>query len=481
MKLQKSFAFFIPLAAGLSLFAAVTEDGFRQTDASAAVAASAAEKPPEGGAAAPAPADQPVSKGKTAKQKKARIRPARKRGSQKISGSKNLSKEIQNLKAAVQDQKESAFDEDAFNKVLSVLQGEPFGSENYRKQVHTLELSFYNAASFESLQTLAALFDEKGDRDNQIKTLEIMASHYPENPKSHYLLGEGLKKKMAEAPPDQRAFRQSSAETNEKNPAAPEDQEKTLKERAVESLSRAVKIEKNYEEAYTSLLPLLLNENKPLGEAGHNRASLSLTEDMIRRFTDPHYYSLLCEAYYENQFLRQARKACAMAAEEDPKEPKNFIHAALAESEAKDIKRKVAEAAKQFPNSYEVQIKAGLFWEKENPTSAVECFKKAVAVQPEAFAVRLRLAQLLFEAEREEESYPHFFEACLQGEGEAPLKSFRQAVRRIRLKRRASGSKEVSATEKKWSRGAEECLKALKNRKKQSPQKQAIRHKTIKA
>ena len=486
MKLQKNLAIFISLAAGFGLFAAAPAGGFLQTavaeeeaaetDATAENAKTKQRKASPKGAADPAETlNEKKGRGDSAatdSSEEAQTPSRQKRGSKKFSGGKDLSKEIQNLKGVVQDRKESAFDKEAFNKILSALRGESFGSEQYRKQVQTLERAFYNAASFESLETLAALFDEKEDRDNQLKTLKIMASHYPENPKSHYLLGEGFKKKMAEAPPDQRGFRQSSAGADDKNPeAGEEDQEKTLKERAVESFGYALKIEKNYEEAYISLLPLLLNENKPLGEAGHNTASLKLIEDMIRRFADPRYYSLLCEAYYENQFLRQARKACAMAAEEDPKEPKNFIYAALVQTEAKDIKRKVAEAAKRFPDSYEVQLKAGLFFEEETPQAAIECFTKAAESRPEAFAVRLRLAQLLFKSEREEEAYPHFFEACLHGEGEAPLKSFRQAVRQIRLKRRASGSKEISVAEKKWSAGAKECLKTLKKRKKNNNRK----------
>lgn len=361
----------------------------------------------------------------------------------------DLHSEIQSLKDNSDEaQKKDSpfpFNVKAFEKIISGLKKETFDSEKYKKKVHSLEKSFYNKATFESLELLAELFKQKNDSDNHIKVLEMIVSNYPKKPKGHFLLGMGYK---------QLYIKEMTKDLQTKT-------------KAIDSLSRAIKLDRKYKEAYEQLLPFLMGTD-PL-KVKHNQFSLGLIKDMIRYLHDPGNYSLLCEAYYETDFVKQTRKACRKATEEDPKQPKNHLYLAFVQENKKDIRKKVEEVATKFQDSYPVQFKAGLFFVQENPALATEYLQKATEVQPHSYPAHIQLAWLLFNADRIEESYEHFFQSCVHSNGKL-MKDFQTATAQLRLKKKISVTTDTSKIERKWKKGISECFNKLKenNKKKKA-------------
>ena len=320
-----------------------------------------------------------------------------------------------------------SLDLDAFEKMISVLDGESANSERYKKEVHSLETSFYNSASFDSLDVLTDLFDKKEDRDNQIKVSEVMVLNYPDIAKGHYLLGLGHKK----------VYLKESVEKKRKK----------ARQKAIESFSQTIKLERRYQEAYRQLLPLLTEE-------GHTPYSLELIKDMIRYFNNPVDYSFLCEAYYENNFVKQTRKACAKAIDKEPENPKNHLFLAFVQEQEKDIKEWVDQTADNFSTSYEVQFKAGVFFLKSNPVLAVKYLERAIAIQPQSHVAHSHLAWHLFHSGKLEKSREHFFKSCLHSKGKS-MKDFQKAEISLRYKKEPSVAK-------KWREGINSCFQSLK-------------------
>lgn len=349
-----------------------------------------------------------------------------------------LESEIKNLRGGssydepveLNKSSKSSFDLEALEEVISILDKEPPDSKRYRKEVQSLETSVYNHASLNSLEVLADLFHKKEDTVNQIQVLEIMASNYPENPRSHYLLGVAYKK----------VYLKSTAE--DKGEA---------KSKAIERLSQSIRLNRKYQESYEELLPLLT-------ESGHNQYSLELIKDMVRYFSNPKNYVRLCEAYYETNFVKQTRKACRKAIEENPGEPTAPLFLAFVQEEKKNITQKVEEAAENFPDSYAVQFKTGLFFLKSNPTLAIKYLKRAVTVQPQSHKAQNHLAWLLFNSDQVKKSYEHFFQSCVQSQG-VFMKDFQKATAMLGYK------KQSALTVKKWKKGINKCFQSLKAKK----------------
>ena len=348
----------------------------------------------------------------------------------------DLEVEIKSLKKDIPsaDEVESSkvsFDLDAFERSLSILEREFSDSDKYKKEVHSLETSFYNDASLGSLEVLSDIFDKKDDRTNKIRVLETIAANYPEIPKGHYLLGVGYKKIYFESP-----------ESHDK-----------AKKRAVESFSQAIKLERRYQEAYQDLLPLLIEE-------GHTPYSLELIKDMVRYFRDPKHYSLLCAAYYENNFFKQTRKACAKAIEEDSQEPTNYLLLAFVQEKEKDIKKRVEEVAERFSHSYDVQFKTGVFFLNSSSVLAIKYFKRAVGIQAHSHRAQSHLGWLLFKADQIEKAYEHFFQSCIHSRGKT-MKAFQKAEMSLRYK-------QTSSAAKKWRKGIADCFQSLKEKSKKT-------------
>ena len=349
-----------------------------------------------------------------------------------------LESEIKNLRGGssydepvkLNKSSKSSFDLEVLEEVISVLDKESPGSERYKKEVQSLETSVYNHASLNSLEVLADIFNKKEDTVNQIQVLEIMASNYPENPRSHYLLGVAYKKVYLEST------------------AKDEDEAKS---KAIESLSRSIRLNRKYQESYEELLPLLT-------ESGHNQYSLELIKDMIRYFSNPKNYVRLCEAYYETNFVKQTRKACRKAIEENPGEPTAPLFLAFVQEEKKNITQKVEEAAENFPDSYVVQFKTGLFFLKSNPTLAIKYLKRAVTVQPRSHKAQNHLAWLLFNDNQVKKSYEHFFQSCVHSQG-VFMKDFQKATAMLGYK------KQSALTVRKWKKGIDKCFQSLKAKK----------------
>ena len=346
----------------------------------------------------------------------------------------DLKSEIKSLKSTSpsfptqrEESSRVSLDLDAFEKLISVLDGESANSERYKKEVHSLETSFYNGASFDSLEVLTDLFEKKEDRDNQIKVLEIMVLNYPDIARGHYLLGMGYKKVYLK-------------ETEEKN-------REKARQKAIKSFSQAIKLERRYQEAYRHLLPLLTEE-------GHTPYSLELIKDMIRYFNNSADYSFLCEAYYENNFVKQTRKACTKAIDKESENPKNHLFLAFVQEKEKDIKEWVDQTADNFSTSYEVQFRAGVFFLKSNPVLAIKYLKRAIAIQPQSHVAHSHLAWHLFHSGKLEKSREHFLQSCLHSKGES-MKDFQKAEISLRYKKEPSVAK-------KWREGINSCFQSLK-------------------
>ena len=354
---------------------------------------------------------------------------------------RELKSEIKQLQDSsdVPEQKKPSknnFSLEAFKKIFSFLKQEPVDSKKYKKEVHSLETSFYNGASLESLITLSVLFDAKNDTANHIKVLDIIVANYPDQAKSHYLFGLGYKKMYLKA--------------EKKDPRS------KSRQKAIDGFSQAIKLDRAYEEAYKELLPLL-------AENGHNSHSLDLIKDMIRYFAEPGNYSQLCSAYYETHFVKQSRKACAKATEEDPDEPTNYLFLAFVQEKTKDIKVEVEKVSGRFLKSFDVQFKTGEFFTKTHPSLAIKHFTRAIALDENSYEAHRNLAWLLFKNENISESYDHFLKSCIISLGKT-LKDFQKAAAALRYK------KHTSAMSNKWQKGLDKCFQHLtKNKKKKPP------------
>lgn len=300
-----------------------------------------------------------------------------------------------------------------FKDFLEILEKESMESNEYTKAVKFLENSLYNEASFDTLKLLATAYKEKQDFINQIKVLNILSVNYSQNPESFYLLGLAYKNLYLNEEDDNKAEN---------------------KKKSVESFNQAIKINQKYILAYEALLSLLMSENPKTAEKIHTKDSLSVAMDMLKVFRDSKHYIQLCKAYYDNQFLKQSRKACAKSVKKNPKDPVSPLILALSRKSNKETSKELLNVAKKFKQSFIVQYKTALFFMDQNPEVAITYFDSAYALQPKNIKLNKIMAKFFFDNKEEKKSYKHFLNACLFTNGKF-LKDFRTAKSQLRRKK----------------------------------------------
>ena len=327
-------------------------------------------------------------------------------------------------------------------------------SERYNQTVELLEASVYNKASFETLKILAETYEENKDHPNQIKVLNQLALAHPDRPEAHYLLGMAHKADYLEA--KKKAAEKKDIDEDEEKFEEEIEKAKARRERAVDSFSEAIKKNRKYAAAYEELFPLIIEE-------GHTKFSLSLAAEMIRYIKKPEYFIFLCEAYFENEFFQQSRKACKKSLSKNPKDPKSLVLLALSQTKKTKRKAKAIEAADNFPDSYYVQRKVGDFFLNEESPLAFSYLDTAARLKPGDLKLHAFLARKFFDAEKFKKSLKHFSEACDLSKGRF-LKDFRDARSRLSAKKLPKGKK------RKLIQGFDKSIKSCFDKRKKEVQ-----------
>lgn len=315
-----------------------------------------------------------------------------------------------------------------FIESLGTIEQKKISSKDYNKAVTFLESSFYNDASFETLSLLANTYKKRGDLSNEIKVKKIIISDYPDNPKSHYILGLSYR---------DRYLKNKNSRDHYLTNKANKDMTK-----AINYFSNAIKKDSKYEKAYLELLSLLTKQ-------GHTSESLSLVLQMIRNLKKKKYYVDLCQAYFETNFFSQSSRACKKATEKNPDNPISQLLYILSQPQhkAKNIKADVTKIASKYKDSHFVQIKTALFFKDENPSLSIKYFQQAVKLNPDSIKGHKNLSQLFFAQGKFKNSNSHFLKACLLTKG-AFLTKYQFAKSQVRRKAAKFKSQFEKGTEK---------------------------------
>ena len=196
------------------------------------------------------------------------------------------------------------------------------------------------------------------------------------------------------------------------------------KPQSVDYFNQALKINSRYVLAYRDLLGIFMVKNPKTDELIHNKESLEVVMDMLRSLRKNKYYILLCQAYYDNNFFKQSRKACAKSVKKNPDSPRSHILLALSQPVSKENHKNVLKAAQKFKKSFFVQYKAAYFFMDKDPQVAITHFERAYILQPEHVKLNEIMAQFLFDNNEEEQSQRYFLNVCLLTKGKN-LKRFR--------------------------------------------------------
>ena len=321
-----------------------------------------------------------------------------------------------------------------FIDFLEVLEKESMDSKEYTKAVQFLENSLYNQASFETLKILADTYDNKKDFQNQIKVLNILSASYSNKAESFYLLGMAYK----------------NLYLNKKEKKREDKQEN--KDKSIENLNKALKLNRKYVLAYEALLSILKDKKTDTDQEMHTKESLSVVLDMLRYLKKSKHYIDLCKAYYDNNFLKQSQKACKKSIKKNPDNPISPLILALSRENEKEL----LEVAGKFKESFFVQYNTALYFMKKNPRVSIPHFDTAYDLQPENITLNKIMANILFDNKQEEKSYKHFLKACLLTEGKF-LRYFRKA--KSTLRRRALVDLIL-----KFQKGIDQCFVSAKKK-----------------
>jgi len=275
-----------------------------------------------------------------------------------------------------------------FTESLKILNQEPLSSEKYRKTILFLENHIYNDAHFDTLELLSNIYKKNKDQVNQLKILELLTMIYPDNPKSHYKIGLAYKE-------------WSSLPKSKKN----------YRNKAISYLTQATKTDVSFEPAYKALLPLLKKQER------HTRDSLSLTKEMVLYFKKPEYYAELCEAYFDNRFFTHSLKACKISMKKNKIHPKSHILHILSQDNSVTKNKDIQKVAKTYTDSFDVQYKISLFFQKTNPSLAMSYMKKAYQINPDSVQLLQMMAKTFFKNGKYKESYEYFLKSCILTRG----------------------------------------------------------------
>ncbi len=198
---------------------------------------------------------------------------------------------------------------------------------------------------------------------------------------------------------------------------------------AAKTYQLAIQLNKKYEPAYESLVRV--NEDE-----GNTNENLSLTQDMLRVFGEKKIYlHRLCEYYYSEGFLKEARGYCQRAVSKDAKFPDSHVILGLTYREEQNpqlYQRILSKAAKQFPKSELAQFMAGQMSEDlRDVASALKYYLQATKADNDSVRSWLRLAVVGVSAKNYEQSLKAFMRACDLDRSKA-LEPFRTAVSTLR-------------------------------------------------
>ena len=303
-----------------------------------------------------------------------------------------------------------------FVDFIEILETEALNSEEYKKAVKFLEDSLYNSASFETLKLLATVYKDKDDTRNHIKVLNVLSRNHPKNAEGFYLLGMVYKELY---------FKEKKKHTrNNKEKEKKKEKISRYKTKSVDYFNQSLKIDSKYVLSYKGLLELLMEKNPKTDELIYTQETLSIVMDMFRALRKNKYYILLCQAYYDNNSLKQSRKACARSVQTNPNNPRSHLLLVLSQPESKEKRKNVLQVTEKFKQSFFVQYRAAHFFMNEDPRVAITHFERAYALQPEHVKLNEIMSQFLFYNNEEEKSYKHFLNMCLLTKGKN-LKYFR--------------------------------------------------------
>lgn len=350
-----------------------------------------------------------------------------------------------------------------FEDFVEILEKESVQSSEYSKAVRFLENSLYNEASFETLKLLADVYEQKGDLKNQINVLKVLSMNYPKKPESFYFLGRAYKSLYVSEKEEKKKICQSRRSTcrKAKQKKCKTKYQKCLvetKKNSIENFQKSLKTDRKYVPAYEALMELLIKKDPETEEPIHTRESLSLAIDMLKSLRKNKYYVPLCKAYYDNNFLKQSRKACARAVQKNPKDPVGHLIMALSYQEEHKTSQNLLKTAKKFKQSFFVQYQTAFYFMKKDPKTAIIHFISAYGLQPEHLKLNEIMSWFLFDNKEEERSYKHFLNTCQLTEG-AYLGEFRKATSALRRKKRPDLAL-------KFKKGIDQCFLEAKKRKK---------------
>ena len=294
----------------------------------------------------------------------------------------------------------------ALQNSFDILNKEPVASPAYKNETVSLFSSIHEGVSFDTLNFLSEIYEQKGDIKNQLKTLKILISGYRSNPESYFILAEVYKKLYLK------------------------EKKERYQTEAIRYFNKAIRKSKKQknEKYYRALLPLVKKSNK--------FAYLELVQEMFKSFKKPEYYTELCEAYYLNFLLNQSRLSCRKAIKKNPKDPRGEYYSLLSrkKTDKHATKMKIMELVKKFSHSYFMQFAAGQYFTPIDKNTAIVYLKRAVKLSPKSAKTHKSLAWLLFDTNKEDESYEYFHQACLLNR-DAFFKDFNIAKSRIQYRR----------------------------------------------
>ncbi len=346
---------------------------------------------------------------------------------------------------------------DVFEDFLEILETEPLESEEYAKAVKFLENSLYNEANFDTLKLLSKVYGEKNDLQNQINVLKILSANHPNNPESFYLLAlsyHSLYLNEKESKKEKKCKKKAKEKWKKLCRHLPFKKE-MFKKQAIESLNKALKKNPKYTLAYEALMNQLMIKDPKTDEDIHTKESLSVVRDMMKILKKKEYYIHLCKAYYDNNFLKQSRRACVRAVKNNPKDP--LSHYILALIHPKDTDKWLLKIAKKFKESFFIQYKTALHFMKKDSKIAATLFDSALSIQPDNIKLNQLMAHFFFDNKQEEKSYNRFLKACQLSEGRF-LKEFRLAGRTLR-------SRQKPDLVLKFQKGIRQCYEEAKQKK----------------
>lgn len=202
-------------------------------------------------------------------------------------------------------------------------------------------------------------------------------------------------------------------------------------ENSLKNFQKAISLNKRYRPAYDGLLKSL----KKLGKRYEYRITLIDMAKIFRRA--PSILNLLCQAYYEDGFLNDARTVCQEAFTQSPNNADNHVYFGLTFEASNQSKRAIAivqKAAKQYPKSEFAQYKAAELHEaNKNILAAYKYYRRGTKADKNSSRSWLGLARLAFDSHNYKESLEAFQKACELDRAQT-IRAFQKASTQLKLK-----------------------------------------------